>query len=150
MDERCQRFFVDPDDTAPPLVVGWEVADGAALVALSDHLERAGVAATREHAEFAERRFVQILISFRDPLGNRLEAFCGPREATTPFEPGRAISRFRTGPQRMGHIVLTTADLERDIAFYRDVLEFPVGDYMTVPFSACFFPISMRATIASR
>ena len=44
----------------------------------------------------------------------------------------------------MGYIVFTTDDLERDVAFYRDVLEFVVSDHMTAPFSACFFHLNAR------
>ena len=88
MDDRCQRFFVDSEDSAPPLVVGWEVADGAALEALSNHLERAGVSTTREDASLAERRFVRDLISFCDPL-----SATGSRRSAAPVTRPRRSNR---------------------------------------------------------
>ena len=89
------------------------------------------------------RRFVRDLISFRDPDGNRLEAFHGPLLADTPFAPGRNISGFRTGALGMGHVVLMVADFDAALAFYVDLLGFQISDFMREPqglFPACQCP----------
>jgi hypothetical protein len=105
MDDRRQRIIADRDAAAERFF-GWEAADGVALDALGGRLEAAGVAVRQEPRALADQRFVSGLISFRDPDGNRLEAFHGPMLGDQPFKPGWNISGFRTGTQGLGHAVL--------------------------------------------
>ena len=84
------------------------------------------------------------LISFRDPAGNRLEAFYGAEIDDTPFSPGRSISGFRTGPLGLGHAVLTVENIDPMMAFYVDVLGFGLSDYIEKPFRAYFFHVNAR------
>ena len=69
-----------------------------------------------EPQTLADARRVTRLISFRDPAGNRLEAFYGAEIDDTPFSPGRSISGFRTGPLGLGHAVLTVENIDADDA----------------------------------
>lgn len=144
MDDRKQRLIVDRDSRNGCNFFGWEVADAAALDRLAAHLEDDGVAVTREPRAIADRRCVEDLISFHDPMGNRLEAFCGAALADAPFAPGRCISGFRTGPLGVGHVVLTTDSIARAMPFYQDVLGFRLSDYTLSPFKAYFFHINPR------
>ncbi len=144
MDDRAQRLIIDRDLAEGQHYFGWQVADATALAAVAARLERAGVAVTREPAALADRRAVSGLISFVDPLGNRLEAFHGAAVADAPFVPGRNISGFRTGPLGMGHVVITVERLEPALAFYRDVLGFGLSDFMERPFGAAFFHVNPR------
>ena len=64
--------------------------------------------------------------------------------ADTPFEPGRPISGFRTGPLGMGHAVLHTEDPEALLPFYRDLLGFRVSDFGRMPFPLHFFHLNGR------
>lgn len=41
-----------------------------------------------------------------------------------PFKPSRDVSGFRTGPQGMGHTLLTFPDIDAALAFYKDLLGF--------------------------
>jgi len=81
---------------------------------------------------------------FRDPAGNRLEAFYGAEVDDTPFCPGRSISGFRTGPLGLGHVVLTVENIDPMMEFYVDVLGFGLSDYMQKPFRAYFFHVNAR------
>jgi 2,3-dihydroxybiphenyl 1,2-dioxygenase len=143
MDDRRQRIIVDRERPDSERFFGWEVADASSLDALAGKLEAAGVAVRREPASLADQRFVRDLISFRDPAGNRLEAFYGPSLADTPFAPGRSISGFRTGAEGMGHVVLMVADFEAALAFYQDLLGFRISDYMRAP-KICFLHVNAR------
>src|SRR5277367_3810569 len=105
MDDRRQRIIADREKSAERYF-GWEVADAAALDALGARLEAGGVAVRREPAALADQRYVRDVISFRDPDGNRLEAFHSPMLADEPFKPCWNISGFRTGTQGLGHAVL--------------------------------------------
>jgi 2,3-dihydroxybiphenyl 1,2-dioxygenase len=144
MDDRKQRVIVDRDGPAGTKIFGWEVTDGRALDALAAHLEQRGIAVKRAPKALADRRFVTELISFDDPVGNRLEVFHGPMLADQAFRPGRNLSGFRTGPLGMGHAVLTVARLDEVMPFYVDILGFRLSDFTLRPFKAYFFHINAR------
>jgi len=144
MDDRKQRIVIDRAMGEGARFFGWEVADGPALDALAVRLESAGVAVTSEPQTLADARRVRALISFRDPAGNRLEAFHCPEIDETPFSPGRSISGFRTGALGLGHVVLTVENITPVMAFYVDVLGFRLSDYIEKPFRAYFFHINPR------
>jgi 2,3-dihydroxybiphenyl 1,2-dioxygenase len=144
MDDRKQRVVIDRAIGDGARFFGWEVADGAALDALAARLDGAGVAVTSEPQTLADARRVRALISFRDPAGNRLEAFHGAEVDDTPFSPGRSISGFRTGALGLGHVVLTVENITPVMAFYVDVLGFKLSDYIEKPFRAYFFHVNPR------
>ena len=144
MDDRKQRIMVDRSMAEDQRFFGWEVRGAAALDSLAARLERAKVEVAAEPQTLADNRRVRGLISFRDPAGNRLEAFHGAAIDDTPFRPGRSISGFRTGPLGLGHAVLTVEHIETVMPFYVDVLGFRLSDYMQQPFRAYFFHINAR------
>ena len=144
MDDRKQRVIVNANSEGGASFYGWEVVDRAALDGLGSRLEQAGVAVARGSRVLADERRVRDLIVFRDPIGNRLEAFHGPEVAAEPFRPGRSISGFRTGPLGMGHAVLTVERLDDVLPFYRDVLGFRLSDYILKPFKAYFLHVNPR------
>jgi 2,3-dihydroxybiphenyl 1,2-dioxygenase len=144
MDDRKQRIVIDRSLGEGERFFGWEVADAAALDALAAKLETADVEVTSEPGTLADNRRVKRLISFRDPAGNRLEAFYGAEIDESPFLPGRSISGFRTGPLGLGHAVLTVENIDTVMPFYVDVLGFRLSDYMQKPFRAYFFHINAR------
>jgi 2,3-dihydroxybiphenyl 1,2-dioxygenase len=143
MDDRRQRLIIDADAEVPRCF-GWEVTDAAALNAVAERVEAAGIAVKHEPQAWADRRQVADLISFADPAGNRLELFHGAACADEPFQPGRSISGFRTGPLGLGHAVLTTAEAAPLVRFYQEVLGFRLSDFMREPFKAFFFHINPR------
>ena len=144
MDDRRQRLVVDRGLASGERAFGWEVSDAAALATLAARLEQAGVAVHREPAALAQQRAVAELISFADPSGNRLEAFHGAQVADMPFQPGRMISGFRTGPLGMGHTLIAVRDIGAALAFYRDLLHFRISDYILAPVCAYFLHVNPR------
>jgi 2,3-dihydroxybiphenyl 1,2-dioxygenase len=147
MDDRRQRIVVHQDDVDSgerAAFMGWEVQSSRALDELGATLEARGVSVTRAPRATAEERHVADLISFDDPIGNRLEAFHGPDLASDPFTPGRAISGFRTGPLGMGHVVLNVERIDDLLPFYQDALGFHLSDYTLRPFKAYFLHLNPR------
>lgn len=144
MDDRKQRLVIDGSGDEGLAFLGWEVEDKAALENLAAHLEDHDVRVTRGIRALADQRHVGDLIFFHDPAGNRIEVFCDPQIAETPFAPGRSISGFRTGPLGMGHAVLNVDDVEPLLPFYRDLLGFRVSDYGLTPYKLYFFHINGR------
>jgi 2,3-dihydroxybiphenyl 1,2-dioxygenase len=144
MDDRKQRIVIDRAMADGMRLFGWEVADRAALDALAAKLEASHIEVTREPQSLADARRVRELISFRDPAGNRLEAFHGAETDDRPFSAGRSICGFRTGPLGLGHAVLTVEQIDPMMTFYMDVLGFGLSDYMEKPFRAYFFHVNAR------
>src|ERR1700722_10319739 len=144
MDDRKQRVVIDRAMGDGARFFGWELADAAALDALAARLEATHVEVTAEPQTLADARRVGALISFRDPAGNRLEAFYGAEIDDAPFLPGRSISGFRTGPLGLGHAVLTVENIDAVMPFYVELLGFGLSDYIEKPFRAYFFHINAR------
>jgi 2,3-dihydroxybiphenyl 1,2-dioxygenase len=144
MDDRKQRIVIDRAIPDGARFFGWEVADAADLDALAARLEKHQVHVTAEPQTLADARRVSGLISFRDPAGNRLEAFYGAEIDEAPFSPGRSISGFRTGPLGLGHAVLTVENIDAVMPFYVDLLGFGLSDYILKPFRAYFFHVNAR------
>ena len=114
MDEFPARLVIVPGGQERLLCAGWEVADEAALAAVTDALTRAGIAVKAgDAAEVADRRVGQLL-HCQDPSGNALEIFCGAvldnRPAVSPYG-----NVFVTGDQGLGHVVLPATDDEQTL-----------------------------------
>jgi len=144
MDDRKQRLIVNADGGDGIDFIGFEAAGAEALDAVASRLEAHAVKPVRAPRALADERFVKDLIVFNDPAGNRIEVFHGADVAADPFTPGRAISGFRTGPLGMGHVVLTTPNVEELAAFYREVLGFRLSDYFVKPVPVHFFHLNPR------
>jgi 3,4-dihydroxy-9,10-secoandrosta-1,3,5(10)-triene-9,17-dione 4,5-dioxygenase len=129
MDDLPARIVVTPGERDRLAASGWEVADPAAFARLLVALEEAGVAAkTAGGGELADRRVAQ-MVSVDDPSGNRLEFFCGAALDTRPAI-GAYGTRFVTGDQGMGHVVLPAFDDAAALRFWIDVLGFRLRDSM--------------------
>lgn len=143
MDDRKQRFAVSERGEVPHYL-GWEVENRAALDSFASRLDNLGIAVTRCASSLADERFVSSLISFADPVGNRIEVFCGPEISTEAFTPGRPISGFRTGPLGVGHVVMNVDNADLLLPFYRDILGFRVSDFSRGPRKLYFFHLNSR------
>lgn len=144
MDDRKQRLVVTGEGDEGLAFMGWETASSAHLDAFASMLENAGVGVKEHGPALADERHVGRLISFHDPDGNRLEAFCDPEIAETPFLAGRPISGFKTGTLGMGHAVLHVENVQGILHFYRDLLGFRVTDYGLAPYPLYFFHLNGR------
>jgi 2,3-dihydroxybiphenyl 1,2-dioxygenase len=144
MDDRKQRLLVDADGGEGIGFMGWEVGDAGALAALAARLDQAGIKVAQGSHALAAERHVKDLVVLHDPAGNRLEFFHGPESTPEPFQPGRNISGFRTGPLGMGHVVLHVDNIDRVMPFYRELLGFRLSDYWLRPFRGYFMNVNQR------
>ena len=123
MDERQARLIVQPGDVDRVLAVGWEVRDRFGLERVRAAVEAFGTDVARLSDDDADERAVEAAIAFHDPAGTPVEVFFGPvldhGPVLTPF-----TSRFVTGAQGMGHVVLPTTAPEATEQFYTEVLGF--------------------------
>ncbi|ALG86566.1 extradiol dioxygenase [Gordonia phthalatica] len=132
MDDFPARLVIVPSDRDHLAASGWECATAEGLQEVRDRLTAAGVDFREGTAEEIADRRVAELIVFADPDGNVLEAFHGValqhRRVVSPYG-----HTFVTGEQGLGHVVLTTTDDAKALAFYRDVLGFRLRDSMRLP-----------------
>lgn len=144
MDNRMQRLLVsdEPGDTLA--FMGWEVESRDDLHHYGAALEAGGVTVHAGTRALADRRFVSDLIWCLDPMGNRIELVHAPMDATDPFQPGRPIEGFKTGPLGMGHAVLHVRDADLMLPFYRDLLGFRVSDFGLTPYPLYFLHANGR------
>lgn len=131
MDEYSHRFVVSPTGRDDVEFVGFQVTDEAALREMAEQLRQAGIEVSEgTRAEVKERK-VEGLIKFEDPEGTPTEVYYGPPVSfDKPFNSPRAITGFVTGEQGLGHVVYHVENLDRAVAFYRDVLGMRISDYI--------------------
>ena len=124
MDEHSHRIELRSDGVDDLEVIGWEVPDAAALHAVAQRLENAGVRVKSGTRDEADQRRVVELIQFDDPAGIRTEVYYGPPLNQRPFHAPRAITGFKTGPMGLGHLVVYQPDLDASAKFYTELLGF--------------------------
>ena len=144
MDERKQRLMLTRDDAGESVRFGFEVANASELDKLAARLEAAQVRVDRLSKPECEFRHIGEAISFVDPAGNQLMAYCGAELSSEPFVPGRPVTGFRTGAGGMGHAVLHVENIDDLMWFYTDVLGFKLTDYVPHPYRVYFFHVSDR------
>ena len=132
MDDFPARLIIVPGTEDRLLASGWEVADQQTLTEVARILSAADVPVKAgDEAELADRR-VGGLLHADDPSGNALEIFCGAimdnRPAVSPYG-----TRFVTGDQGLGHVVLPVLSDTETLAFYTDLLGFRLRDSMRMP-----------------
>ncbi len=130
MDQYATRIRLHAGSRDDLAYAGWEVRDAGTLAALATRLIAAGVAVEHGAPPLAADRRVAGLIRFADPEGNAHEAFYGPlQKANAPFV-GPLGTRFKTGRQGLGHIVLSCRDKPAMMAFFLDLLGFRISDHI--------------------
>jgi 3,4-dihydroxy-9,10-secoandrosta-1,3,5(10)-triene-9,17-dione 4,5-dioxygenase len=135
------RLVLARGDEPSVAAIGWEVGDDRGLAAVVAALESAGTDVTFGTREEAAARLVSGFASFVDPAGAPAEVFYGPILSHDPLVTP-LVSGFVTGEMGFGHVVTGVSDLDKSIAFYRDVLGFHLrntwylGD-MSMAFLGC-------------
>jgi len=144
MDDHKQRLAITGDTGDSLAFIGWEVEKKQDLQTYAAKLEKNNVPVTLGNSSYSDKRFVEELIHFNDPQGNRVELVYKPMKDTDPFKPSRPISGFKTGALGMGHVVLHVKDFDTVVPFYKNLLGFKISDYSHTPISLCFFHVNGR------
>ncbi|MFD6321513.1 VOC family protein [Streptomyces sp. NPDC001812] len=145
VDDALWRIQIHPGEVDAVDYFGWAVTDEASLDELQGRLEAEGVEVHEGDAELAAARAVNRIRWFVDPWGYRHELIWGQIIRPSSFRPGRAISRFITGQQGLGHVVVGMPDLERAHDFFTRVLGFELSDkIITDKLEAHFYHVNGR------
>ena len=128
IDDQAWRIAVEAgeDDLS---YVGFEVAGKSELEEMRRRLTDAGVAVGDGDLDRLAERGVTGLLICQDPEGLAVEIYYGPTLTTEiPFASSAGVSGFVTADQGIGHVVLTTSNIEASRAFYQDILGFRLSD----------------------
>jgi catechol 2,3-dioxygenase-like lactoylglutathione lyase family enzyme len=139
MDDQKQRLTITGNKGDNLGFMGWEVDEKDDLLLFASKLERNKIQVHQGKTSFADKRFVDDLIYFNDPQGNRIELVFNPMNDTDPFKPNRPISGFKTGALGMGHAVIHVKKIDDLIPFYTEVLGFRISDTAIHQFLYVFF-----------
>lgn len=130
MDQYATRIRLHQGPRDDLAYAGWEVRDSAALHSLAQRLTAAGFAVQTAGPEEARDRLVHGLVRFADPEGNAHEAFFGPLQRTNEPFVSPTATRFKTGRQGLGHLVLSCRDKPAMMSFFLDTLGFRLSDHI--------------------
>ena len=111
---------------------GLQVTGPEALDELRGRLQSAGVTVT---AEGPLEPYVETGIRFTAPDGHVVEAFIPTASDSTTYGPQGHPPYLPSGvrPRQLGHVNLTTPDVEANVAFFTGVLGFEVSDWIVDP-----------------
>lgn len=128
MDECAWRIALHADDIDDCLYAGFDCGTQARFEAVLARIAKAGIAATRDE-DLARVRGVMELARLTDPDGVPLELYYGPRVVPEqPFRSPQPLSRFMTGANGLGHVIVNASDPAVSAAFYMDVLGLSLSD----------------------
>ena len=144
MDDQKQRFAISGEPGDKLAFLGWEVEKKSDLQMYAKRLDVIGVPVQLGNKNLTDMRFVEELLYFDDPAGNRIELVYKPHLDKDSFVSGRPISGFKTDICGLGHAVLHVSNVNDLIPFYRDTLDFKISDYSHDPISLCFFHVNGR------
>lgn len=128
LDRRQPRLRVVRGTTDDLRAAGWETESRADVEIVARKARDWGLAVHAASEAEARARNVDYLVSFTDPLGNRIEVCCGLETAATPLSLPHLPKGFKTDPLGLGHYVLLARDKAKTLAFYREVMGMKLSD----------------------
>jgi 2,3-dihydroxyethylbenzene 1,2-dioxygenase len=142
------RIILEQDGSDDLIGAGLRVAGPVEFNRMQTTLRDAGISFELADEATTRSRRVMALLTLTDPAGNPLEIFHGPQvDSHRPFHPGRGMyGRFCTGQGGMGHLLISCADVEVMLDFYRLIgmrgsVEYriprPDGEPMEIGFVHC-------------
>lgn len=128
MDEQAWRIALHPSGEDDCIYLGFDCGHAARFEAVMARVVAAGWPCERD-AGLASTRGVMELARLTDPDGVPIELFYGPRTMPeVPFHSPQPISRFMTGANGLGHVIVNAADPAKALDFYVDVLGMALSD----------------------
>ena len=111
MDDQKQRFAISGEPGDKLAFLGWEVEKKSDLQMYAKRLDVIGVPVQLGNKNLTDMRFVEELLYFDDPAGNRIELVYKPHLDKDSFVSGRPISGFKTDICGLGHAVLHVSNV---------------------------------------
>lgn len=136
IDERDLRILIQPAERDSLVAVGWLAKDQEEFEQALQHAQQRGLSTSLGTPEEARARRVTSFFHVVDPAGNRHEVAWGPvLNFAQHFQSPAGVSRFHTGSQGMGHIVIGCEPDQYDATcrFMRDVLNLKLANFRHQP-----------------
>lgn len=137
IDDHAARMVLSPAEESGLTAAGYEVLDASHMNELADRVREAGIEVTALTDDELTQRQVRGAVRFIEPGGNPIELFHGPVRTYAPLE--SPVSRFVTGDEGMGHIILNSTDVEASFCFHQEVLGFQDRNTMRLPHGEMYF-----------
>jgi 2,3-dihydroxybiphenyl 1,2-dioxygenase len=128
LDDRAWRIGVHPAPAGDILYAGYELPDEAAVSAMAKSIETSGASVRKMTAAETAKRKVAGGVALKDPDGLDIELVHGLQKGARPFVSPTG-TKFVTGKEGLGHVVISTTDVKRSLAFY-EKLGFRISDYI--------------------
>ncbi|MBA5606056.1 VOC family protein [Duganella sp. FT3S] len=128
IDAHLRRLIVTRGPAEDVQALGWQVDDEAALAEIERRLALCGIALHTGSEADAILRGVLRFVRFTGPKGQPIELFVHAR--TPPSAPRVRGGGFVTGASGMGHVAITTREPEAALAFWQDIFDARVSDYI--------------------
>ncbi|MFZ3032420.1 MAG: VOC family protein [Parvibaculum sp.] len=139
MDDRAFRFQIDEGKADDISFIGLEVETLEGMQAMREKLDREGVKYAPASDNLKAERGVRDLIVLTDPEGLQVEIYVGATTlSNVPFVSPAGVSRFYTGEQGAGHIVLSAGKIDEVRDFYTRLLGFKLSDTIGMAISPEF------------
>ncbi len=139
MDDRAFRFQIDEGKADDISFIGLEVETLEGMRAMREKLDREGVKYAPASDNLKAERGVRDLIVLTDPEGLQVEIYVGATTlSNVPFVSPAGVSRFYTGEQGAGHIVLAAGKIDEVRDFYTRLLGFKLSDTIGMAISPEF------------
>ncbi|MES1990132.1 MAG: VOC family protein [Pseudomonadota bacterium] len=139
MDDRAFRFQIDEGKADDISFIGLEVETLEGMQAMREKLDREGVKYAPASDNLKAERGVRDLIVLTDPEGLQVEIYVGATTlSNVPFVSPAGVSRFDTGEQGAGHIVLSAGKINEVRDFYTRLLGFKLSDTIGMAISPEF------------
>ncbi len=139
MDDRAFRFQIDEGKADDISFIGLEVETLEGMQAMREKLDREGVKYAPASDNLKAERGVRDLIVLSDPEGLQVEIYVGATTlSNVPFVSPAGVSRFYTGEQGAGHIVLSAGKIDEVRDFYTRLLGFKLSDTIGMAISPEF------------
>lgn len=130
VDDAAWRLQFHPGERDDIAYIGWAVKTMDELEAMRARLTDRGIEVHDGDEATTADRAVKKLIWFVDDFGFRHEIITAQMLLPGSFRPGRAMSGFVTGEQGLGHVVLGVPDVEKAHAFFTEVFDFKLSDWL--------------------
>ena len=128
IDDHARRLIVRKAASEDVFALGWQVANPDALEAILSRLHARKVTFEEIGGEQAALRGVERLWRFLGPKRQGFELFLSAVIDPTP--PKISGSGFVTGDSGLGHVAITTRKPQEMIAFWREIFDAKISDYI--------------------
>lgn len=140
LDAHQRRIIIEKGPSDDISALGWHVASDDVLQVILQRSQQRGVHVKQGDARAASLRGVNAFWELRGPKGLPIELFVDPITTNEPL--AMLCSGFNTGDCGMGHVAIVSRQPEKMLAFWQDIFDARLSDYIEQPMSGLMLDIT--------